>query len=219
MVSALVPSAPGQGLARDLPETAPRAASPRPTTQASAAPFTSSVVWEREVLRGVVNHPRINGMQGVRGSNPLSSTPGQRPCSASTAPESPASGSRWAAICVAGPIRSSDAAKGCCCRRPGSLGPAGGSVVSHGFAARSSPLAPVSTMQPMQSRWTGVSAGCAGSNPAGGSAHSMRSAHPSAPAPRRVSSPCDADAVAGPVASTRVLQEVVGSGRDADAEQ
>jgi hypothetical protein len=26
MVSALVPSAPGQGLARDLPETAPRAA-------------------------------------------------------------------------------------------------------------------------------------------------------------------------------------------------
>jgi hypothetical protein len=125
----------------------------------------------------------LDDMQGVRGSNPLSSTPGQRPCSASTAPESPASGSRWAAICVAGPIQSSDAAGGCCCRRPGRLGPAGGSVVSHGFAARSSPLAPVSMMQPMQSRWPGVSAGCPGSNPAGGSAPSMRSAHPSALAP------------------------------------
>jgi hypothetical protein len=34
-----------------------------------------------------------------------------------------------------------------------------------------------------------------------------------------VSSPCDADTVAGPVASTLVLEEVVGSGRDADAEQ
>src|SRR5687768_2115404 len=70
MVSALVPSAPGQGLARDLPETAPRAASPRPTTQPSAAPFTSSVVWEHEVLQGVVNHPRINGKDGVAGSIP-----------------------------------------------------------------------------------------------------------------------------------------------------
>jgi hypothetical protein len=38
-------------------------------------------------------------------------------------------------------------------------------------------------------------------------------------APQRVSSPGDADAVAGPVASTRVLQEVMGSGRDADTEQ
>jgi hypothetical protein len=65
-------------------------------------------------------------MQGVRGSNPLSSTPGQRPSSASTAPDSPASGSGWAAICVARPIRSSDAAGCCRCRRPGSPGPAGG---------------------------------------------------------------------------------------------
>jgi hypothetical protein len=62
MASALVPSAPGQGLARDLPETAPRAASPRPTTQASAAPFTCSVAWVGEVVHGDVNHPRINGM-------------------------------------------------------------------------------------------------------------------------------------------------------------
>jgi len=67
-----------------------------------------------------------HGMQGVRGSNPLSSTPGQRPSSASTAPDSPASGSRWAAICVAWPIQSSDAAGCCRCRRPGSPGPAGG---------------------------------------------------------------------------------------------
>jgi hypothetical protein len=59
-------------------------------------------MWTREVLQGVVNPPRINGMQGVRGSNPLSSTPGQKPCAALTAPESPASGSRSAAICSEG---------------------------------------------------------------------------------------------------------------------
>jgi hypothetical protein len=29
-----------------------------------------------EVVHGDVNHPSINGMQGVRGSNPLSSTLG-----------------------------------------------------------------------------------------------------------------------------------------------
>ena len=45
-----------------------------PTAQPSTAPLTSVVVWVREVLRGVVNSPSINGMQGVRGSNPLSST-------------------------------------------------------------------------------------------------------------------------------------------------
>jgi hypothetical protein len=39
-------------------------------------------------------------MQGVGGSNPLSSTTGQRPCSALTAHESPASGSKSAAICL-----------------------------------------------------------------------------------------------------------------------
>jgi hypothetical protein len=41
----------------------------------------------------------LDGMQGVRGSNPLSSTPGQRPSSASTAQESLASGSKPAAVC------------------------------------------------------------------------------------------------------------------------
>jgi hypothetical protein len=44
----------------------------------------------------------LDGMQGVRGSNPLSSTPGQKPCAALTAPESPASGSRATAICSEG---------------------------------------------------------------------------------------------------------------------
>ena len=63
-------------LARDLPETALHAASRRLTTRPSTAPLTSMVVWAREVLRGVVNSPSINGMQGVRGSNPLSSTKG-----------------------------------------------------------------------------------------------------------------------------------------------
>jgi hypothetical protein len=53
------------------------------------------------------------GMQGVRGSNPLSSTPGQWLSSAPTAPESPAPGSRLAATrklsgmtLVAGGLRS-----------------------------------------------------------------------------------------------------------------
>ena len=54
------------GLARNLPETTPHVTSPRPTAQPSAAPLTSVVVWVREVLRGVVNSPSINGMQGVR---------------------------------------------------------------------------------------------------------------------------------------------------------
>jgi hypothetical protein len=54
-----------------------------------------------EVTRGkVVGRERLarNGMQGVRGSNPLSSTPGQRPNLALTGPESPASRSRFAAM-------------------------------------------------------------------------------------------------------------------------
>jgi len=45
-----------------------------PPTQPSAAPDTCAVVWVHEVPQGVVNHPSINGMQGIRGSNPLSST-------------------------------------------------------------------------------------------------------------------------------------------------
>jgi hypothetical protein len=62
------------GLARDLPETALHVTSRRLTTRRSTAPLSSVIVWAREVLRGVVNYPSINGMQGVRGSNPLSST-------------------------------------------------------------------------------------------------------------------------------------------------
>jgi hypothetical protein len=61
-------------LARDLPETALHVTSRRLTTRPSTAPLTSVVVWARDVLRGVVNSPSSNGMQGVRGSNPLSST-------------------------------------------------------------------------------------------------------------------------------------------------
>jgi type I restriction enzyme R subunit len=45
-------------------------------------------------------------MQGVRGSNPLSSTPGQRPSPPSTAPESRPSRSRYAATASACPRRS-----------------------------------------------------------------------------------------------------------------
>jgi hypothetical protein len=60
--------------ARDLPETAQHATSRRPTSRSSAPPFNCSVAWVGEVVDGDVNHPSINGMQGVRGSNPLSST-------------------------------------------------------------------------------------------------------------------------------------------------
>jgi hypothetical protein len=56
-------------------------------------------------------------MQGVRGSNPLSSTPGQRPSPPSTAYESPASGSKSAAICPERPIQRPVG----WCRRPASL--------------------------------------------------------------------------------------------------
>jgi hypothetical protein len=52
----------------------------------------------------------LDGMQGVRGSNPLSSTPGQRPSPPSTTRESRRSRSKCAATCCATPIRLSKAA-------------------------------------------------------------------------------------------------------------
>jgi hypothetical protein len=55
-------------LARDLPETALHVTSRRLTTPPSTAPLTSVVVWAREVLRGVVNSPSINGKDGVAAS-------------------------------------------------------------------------------------------------------------------------------------------------------
>jgi hypothetical protein len=97
MASASMHGLPYRALARDLPETALHVASRRPTTQPSAASLTWAAMWTREVLQGVVNHLRINGMQGVRGSNPLSSTPGHRPSPPLTASESWRSRSRYAA--------------------------------------------------------------------------------------------------------------------------
>jgi hypothetical protein len=85
-----------QALARDLPETTLRVASRRPTTQPSAAPHTCAVVWVHEVPQGVVNHPSINGMQGVRGSNPLSSASSAQPlwkAGPEVSPETPAQSS------------------------------------------------------------------------------------------------------------------------------
>jgi hypothetical protein len=102
MAPAFVPWTLWRALARDLPETALHAASRRPTTQPSAAPFTCSVAWVGEAAHGDVNHPHINGMQGVRGSNPLSSTPGQRPSQGPISSGSAASGSKSAAICLQG---------------------------------------------------------------------------------------------------------------------
>jgi hypothetical protein len=57
-------------LARDLPETALHATSPRTSTQPSTAPFTCMVVWSRGVLRGDVNQRCIDGQDGVAGSIP-----------------------------------------------------------------------------------------------------------------------------------------------------
>jgi hypothetical protein len=66
---ALVASTVGRllGLARNLPETALSATSRRPTTQPSAASQTWTVVWSGAVVHGVVNHPRIDGKDGVAG--------------------------------------------------------------------------------------------------------------------------------------------------------
>jgi hypothetical protein len=52
-------------LARDLPETALRATSPRLTPRPSTVPLTCANVWPREVLQGVVNHRRIDGKDGI----------------------------------------------------------------------------------------------------------------------------------------------------------
>jgi hypothetical protein len=64
----------------------------------------------REVPDGVVNHPPIDGMQGSGISNPLSSTPGQRPSPPSTARETAPSRSGYAATATARPTPSSKAA-------------------------------------------------------------------------------------------------------------
>ena len=73
---------PEQSLARDLPETALRAASRSLTTQPSAAPATCSVAWVGKVAQGHVNRPRIDGKDGVAGSIPAGGstrTPQVRP--------------------------------------------------------------------------------------------------------------------------------------------
>jgi len=56
--------------ARDLPETAQRVASRRPTSNLWTAALTCAVVWAREVLRGLANHRSIDGKDGVAGSIP-----------------------------------------------------------------------------------------------------------------------------------------------------
>jgi hypothetical protein len=71
--------------ARDLPETALHVALRCLTSQPSAEPPSCAIVRGRGVPLGVVSHRRIDGMQGVRGSNPLSSTTGQGPSPPSTA--------------------------------------------------------------------------------------------------------------------------------------
>jgi hypothetical protein len=80
-------------------------------------------------VEGFVNWCGWHGMQGVRGSNPLSSTPGQRPSPPSTARRSPASGSKSAAICLCEAnlaVRHAvDAGQHRPCRRPVDRAPTG----------------------------------------------------------------------------------------------
>src|SRR5215211_1812174 len=70
-----VPYANGAWRARDLPETALHATSPRLTPRPSTASLTRVTVWEREVVQGVVNPPRIDGKDGVAGSIPAGVPP------------------------------------------------------------------------------------------------------------------------------------------------
>jgi hypothetical protein len=88
-------------LARDLPETMPRFATPTYVSPRGLSRSTCGNVVEQTVRCRGSRWPHGHGMQGVRGSNPLSSTPGQRPDPASAAPGSPAPGSRLAATAVA----------------------------------------------------------------------------------------------------------------------
>jgi hypothetical protein len=83
------------GRATHVPQAAVTSGIQRTVTVTSRRP----VGWVHAADLGWGSGPKLHGMQGVRGSNPLSSTPGQRPCSASTAQESLASGSKSAAVC------------------------------------------------------------------------------------------------------------------------
>jgi hypothetical protein len=85
-------------LARDLPETALHLTGRRPRPNLASALHLLGCPG-RAVAHGDMNHPSINGMQGS-GFNPPQLHPGQRPSPASTAPESPAPGSKSAAICL-----------------------------------------------------------------------------------------------------------------------
>jgi len=92
-----VPYANGAWRARDLPETALHATSPRLTPRPSTASLTCVTVWEREVVQGVVNPPRIDGMQALRLSYLRSSIIPSRVRCARCVPEASTGGHRPAA--------------------------------------------------------------------------------------------------------------------------
>jgi hypothetical protein len=75
----------------------PRAASRRTMAPCPATSLSRAEVVLSKAAEDLVSWRGWHGMQGVRGSNPLSSTPGQRPNPAPTGPGSPAPGSRSAA--------------------------------------------------------------------------------------------------------------------------
>jgi hypothetical protein len=83
----------------------PHAASRRTTAPCPASSLNRADAVQGEVEEGVVKWCGWHGMQGVRGSNPLSSTPGQRPSTAGIPPDSPPSCSRFAANAERDPVR------------------------------------------------------------------------------------------------------------------
>jgi hypothetical protein len=91
------------------------AAIPHAASRGTAKPCPGTSMSRTDAVASKAAEGRVkwcgwHGMQGVRGSNPLSSTPGQRPSPPSTAPESRRSRSRCAATASAWPTRSSRAA-------------------------------------------------------------------------------------------------------------
>ncbi len=70
-----------EALAKDLPETMPWLATRNTVLPHPSDPLSCGNVVRERVIGRELNRPRDHGKQEVRGSSPLSSTPGQRPSS------------------------------------------------------------------------------------------------------------------------------------------
>jgi hypothetical protein len=91
------------------------AAIPHVASRRTTAPCPATALSRAEAVPSMAAEGRVkgcgwHGMQGVRGSNPLSSTPGQRPSPPSTTRQSWRSRSRYAALRGAAGFRGRDSA-------------------------------------------------------------------------------------------------------------